>query len=56
MKNDERKYVLMEEVIVHHRKNATMAKITTTKRYMHLWHICLIMTNVLVEILVTVRN
>ena len=27
-----------------------------TKRYMHLWHICMVMIKVLVEILVTVCN
>ena len=29
---------------------------TATKRYIYLWHVCLAMTNVLVRILVTVRN
>ena len=37
-------------------KKGANEKRTTTKRYMHLWHKCLIMTNVLVGILVTVRN
>ena len=35
---------------------ATTAKITVTKIFMHLWHLYLVMTNVLVEILATVRN
>ena len=47
MKNGKSKYVLMKKVIVH----ATMAKITVTKIYMHLWHACLVMTNVLVTFL-----
>ena len=51
-RNGESKYGLMKKAIV----NATTAKITMTKRYIHLWHICLVMTNVLVEILVTVSN
>ena len=33
---------------MHRRKNAIMAKITMTKRYMSLWYACLIMPNVLV--------
>ena len=52
MKNGEIKYILMKKVIVR----ATTEKITVTKRYMHLWHVCLAMKNVLVNILVTVRN
>ena len=40
------------EVIVH----ATTAKIAVNKGYMHIWHACLVMTNVLVGILVTVHN
>ena len=52
MKKGERKYVLMKKVIVH----ATTAKITMTRRYTHLWHECLAMTNVQVKIMVTVRN
>ena len=51
-RNGESKYVLMEKVTVH----ATTAKKTVTKRYMHLWHKCLAMTNVLMNILATVRN
>ena len=46
------KYVLMKKVIVH----AKTAKITVSKRYMHLWHVCLPMMNVLVKIIVTVRT
>ena len=38
------------------KNNTTMAKIKMSKRYMHLWHVCLIMTNILVGIFVTVRN
>ena len=45
--NSESKYVSMKKVIVH----ATTAKITVTKRYMHLWHACLITMSVLMEIL-----
>ena len=33
-----------------------LQKITVTKRYMHLWHVCLVMINILVNILVTDRN
>ena len=52
MRNSETKYVLMKKLIVH----AATAKIKATKIYMHLWHVCLVMMNVLVEILGTVRN
>ena len=41
-----------KKVIVH----STTARITVTKGYMHLWHACLLMMNVLVENLVTVHN
>ena len=50
--NGKSKNVLMKKVIVH----ATMARITVTKRYMHLRQACLVMTNILVENLVTVHN
>ena len=50
------KYVLMNEVTVHRRKNAATAKITMIKRYMHLWHVCLIMMNFLEGMLVIVFN
>ena len=43
---------LIKKLIVH----VTTAKIKVTKIYMHLWHACIVMTNVLVEILVTVHN
>ena len=52
MRNGESKNDLMKKLIVH----ATIAKITVNKIYMHLWHVFLVMTNVLVEILVTVSN
>ena len=52
MRNSESKYVLMKKVIVH----VTTEKIIVTVGYMHLWHAYLVMTNVLVEILVTVHN
>ena len=48
----ERKFLFMKKLMVH----ATTAKITATKRYMHLWHVCLAMMNVQVKIIVTVRN
>ena len=51
-RNGKSKYVLMKKVILH----ATTAKTTVTKIYMHLCHVCLVMTNLLVEILVTVSN
>ena len=38
------------------KNNVKTAIMITTKRYMHLWHECLVMMKVLVEILVTVRN
>ena len=41
-----------EKGIVH----ATTEKITMTRRYTHLWHVCLAMANVQVKIMVTVRN
>ena len=52
IRNGENKTVLMKKVIVH----ATTAKITAAKRYMNLWHVFLVMTNVLVGISVTVHN
>ena len=52
LRNGESKYVVMKKVIVH----ATGGEITLTKRYMHLWHVFLIMMNVIVETLVTVSN
>ena len=52
MKNGGKNYLLMKKVIVH----ATTTKITVTKIYMHLWHVCMEMTNFLVEILVDVHN
>ena len=52
IKNGESNYVLIKKEIVH----ATTAKITVTKRYMHLSHVCLEMTNVQVKIMVAVRN
>ena len=55
-RNGENKSVLVKELIVHHKSNPTTVIITTTKRYMHLWHLCLIMTKVLVDISVTVCN
>ena len=42
----------MKKLIVQ----VTTAKITATKRYMHLWQVCLAMTNVQVKIMVTVHN
>ena len=54
---DEKSMSLLEKgVIVHHKNNVTIMIMTMTKRYMHLWHLCLIMTKFLVDILVTVRN
>ena len=51
-KNGENKYVLMKKVTVHAKK----AKITMTIRYMHIWNVCLAMTNVQVKIMGTVCN
>ena len=42
----------LKKVIMH----VTTAKITVTKRYLYVWHVCLAITNVLVKLLVTVRN
>ena len=50
--NGEGKYVLMKKVIVY----VTTAKVTTTIRYMHIWHECLVMTNAKVKNMMTVRN
>ena len=36
--------------------NPRTVMVVTIKRYMHLWHVCLVMEKVLVEILVIVRN
>ena len=52
MSNVKSKYVLLKKIIVH----ATTAKITVIKIHMHLWHVCLVMMNVLVEFFVTVHN
>ena len=41
MRNGESKYVLIKRVIVH----GTIAKITTTIRYTHIWNECLVITN-----------
>ena len=51
-KTAKRKYVLMKKVIVYE----TTTKKTTTKRYMHLWHKCLAMTNIQVKSMVKVCN
>ena len=48
----QKQVLLMNKAIVH----ATTERITVTKIYMHLGHACLVMTNVPVEILVTVQN
>ena len=50
MRNSKIKCVSVKEVIMHRRNNATTAIITLTKRYMHILHVCLTMTNVLVGI------
>ena len=55
-KNDERKSVSIQELIVHGKNNLKMVMMITTKRYMYLCHVCMVMTKVLVEILVTVFN
>ena len=52
IKNGESKYVLMKKVIVH----VTTEKITMTRRYTHLWHKCIAMSNVQVKSMVKVRN
>ena len=50
VKNGEIKYVLMKKVILP----ATTPKILMTKRYTHLWHECLAITNVQVKSMVTI--
>ena len=55
-KNDESKYFSVKGVIVHHKNNMRTVIMITTKRYMHLWHECLVMMKVLVEILAKVWN
>ena len=55
-RNNESKYVSMKGMIVHRKNNPIMVTMIIIKRYMHLWHECLVMTKVLVEILVTVLN
>ena len=50
-RNGESKNIWMKMVIMH----AITVKITVTKRNMHRWHVCMVMMNVLVEILVTVH-
>ena len=50
--NRQKKVCLMKKVI----GPATKVKTTVTKRYMHLLHVCLAMTNVQVKIMVKVCN
>ena len=47
-----RQVFFMKKLIVH----ATMTKITTTIRYMHIWNECLAMTNAKVKSMATVCN
>ena len=56
MRNDESKSVSMKGVMVRCKNNPRTATMITFKIYMHLWHKCLLMTKVLVEILMKVRN
>ena len=46
----------MKVVLAHRKNNLRTVIMITIERYMHLWHVCLVITKVLVEILVTVRN
>ena len=46
----------MKGVIVHHKKDPRMVTMITVKIYMHLWHECLVIMKIIVEILVTVQN
>ena len=48
--------VIKAGVIVHRKNNPRAVIMITIKIYMHLWQECLVMTKVLVDILVTVRN
>ena len=54
--NDESKSVSMKGVIVHCKNNPKTVIMIMIKIYMHLCHECLVMTKILVDILVTVRN
>ena len=56
MRNGRSKSESVKEVIVYCKNNTTMVIIKTTKRYMHLWYVCLIMKKFLKDILVTVRS
>ena len=56
MRNDKRKSVPVKRFIAHQKKNTITVIMITTKRYMHIWHECLVMTKKLVDILVTVLN
>ena len=56
MRNDESKYVLVKDIILNRRNNVTTAIITMAKIFMHLWHACLVIKNVLLGILVIVHN
>ena len=55
-RKDESNSVSVKEVIVHRKKNARTVIMTTTKIYMNIWHVCLIMKKFLLEVSVTVRN
>ena len=46
----------IEKVNCASQKEYNNSKITATKIYINLWNVCLIMTNLLVGISVTVRN
>ena len=48
--------VSIKGVMVNDKKNPRTAIMIMTKRYMHLCHEYLVMTNVIVDILVTVCN
>ena len=55
-RKQKKKFVPVKGVTVHCKKNARMEIMILNKRYMHIWHECLVMTKVLVDISVTVCN
>ena len=56
MTNDESTSVSMEGVIFLRKNNPIMVMMIMIKIYMHLWHLCMVMMKVLVDILVIVSN
>ena len=55
-KNGEIPNISIKGVIVNPKNNPRMVMIITINGYIHLWHVCLLMMKVIVDIFVTVCN